>query len=113
MYDDGKGVLSLILSLVGLNVSDKKRMKCLRYVCKPHAFRLQITTSFEQLKDFLSGTLLSVQEEHVCVKKPLWDVALECVEELKERGLVTVKQDSQDVTLRVTRLGKATFKGDA
>ncbi|XP_055087900.1 helicase POLQ-like isoform X2 [Periophthalmus magnuspinnatus] len=89
MYDDGKGILSLILSLIGLN----------------------ITTSLEQLKDFLSGTLLSVQEKQLCVKKSLWDSALECVEVLKEKGLITVKGDAQDVTLQVTRLGKATYKG--
>uniref|UniRef100_A0A3B3ZGE4 Helicase POLQ-like n=1 Tax=Periophthalmus magnuspinnatus TaxID=409849 RepID=A0A3B3ZGE4_9GOBI len=88
MYDDGKGILSLILSLIGLN----------------------ITTSLEQLKDFLSGTLLSVQEKQLCVKKSLWDSALECVEVLKEKGLITVKGDAQDVTLQVTRLGKATYK---
>lgn len=89
MYEDGKGVLSLILSLIGLN----------------------ITTSLEQLKVFLSGTLLSVQEGQLCVKKSLWDFALECVEVLKEKGLVTARHDAQDVTLQVTRLGKATYKG--
>ncbi|XP_072310249.1 helicase POLQ-like isoform X2 [Eucyclogobius newberryi] len=89
MHDDGKGILSLILSLIGLN----------------------ITTSFVQLKDFLSGTLLSVQETQLCVKKSLWDSALECVEVLKEKGLVTVEGAAQDVTLKVTRLGKATYKG--
>lgn len=89
MYEDGKGLLSLILSLIGLN----------------------ITMSLEQLKGFLSGTLLSVQERQLCVKKTLWDFALECVEVLKEKGLITIKHEAQDVTLHVTRLGKATYKG--
>uniref|UniRef100_A0AAV2IVP4 Helicase POLQ-like n=1 Tax=Knipowitschia caucasica TaxID=637954 RepID=A0AAV2IVP4_KNICA len=89
MYEEGKGILSLVLSLIGLN----------------------ITTSLEQLKDFLSGTLLSVQETQLCVKKSLWDSALECVEVLKEKGLITVDGDAQDLALTVTRLGKATYKG--
>lgn len=89
MYDDGKGVLSLILSLIGLN----------------------ITTSLEQLKNFLSGTLLSVQERQLCVKKSLWDFALEYVEVLKEKGLITIRDDEHNVTLQVTQLGKATYKG--
>lgn len=89
MCDDGKGLRSLILSLIGLN----------------------ITTSLDQLKDFLVGTLLHVQEQKLCVKQPLWERAVECVEVLKEKGLVTVSEDSHHVTLQVTRLGKATYKG--
>lgn len=89
MHDDGKGILSLILSLIGLN----------------------ITTSLEQLKDFLSGTLLYVQEKQLCVTKSLWDFAVECVDVLKEKGLITVTADSYDKALQVTRLGRATYKG--
>ncbi|XP_030005836.1 helicase POLQ-like isoform X2 [Sphaeramia orbicularis] len=89
LHDDGKGLLSLILSLIGLKV----------------------TTSVEQVTDFLSQTLLHVQEKQLCVKKSLWEFAQECVEMLKEKGLITVTTDSQSEALQVTRLGKATFKG--
>uniref|UniRef100_A0A673C2J6 Helicase C-terminal domain-containing protein n=1 Tax=Sphaeramia orbicularis TaxID=375764 RepID=A0A673C2J6_9TELE len=83
LHDDGKGLLSLILSLIGL----------------------------KQVTDFLSQTLLHVQEKQLCVKKSLWEFAQECVEMLKEKGLITVTTDSQSEALQVTRLGKATFKG--
>ncbi|XP_029564779.1 helicase POLQ-like isoform X2 [Salmo trutta] len=89
MHSDGKGVLSLILSVIGLN----------------------ITNSLEQIRDFMSGTLLSVQEKQVCLERSLWEVTQECVELLKEKGLVTVSTEPQDGTLQVTKLGRATYKG--
>uniref|UniRef100_A0A4W5KS46 Helicase POLQ-like n=1 Tax=Hucho hucho TaxID=62062 RepID=A0A4W5KS46_9TELE len=89
MHSDGKGVLSLILSVIGLN----------------------ITNSLEQIRDFMSGTLLSVQEKQVCLERSLWEVIQECVELLKEKGLVTVSTEPQDGTLQVTKLGRATYKG--
>uniref|UniRef100_A0A674CBH2 Helicase, POLQ like n=1 Tax=Salmo trutta TaxID=8032 RepID=A0A674CBH2_SALTR len=84
MHSDGKGVLSLILSVIGLN----------------------ITNSLEQIRDFMSGTLLSVQEKQVCLERSLWEVTQECVELLKEKGLVTVSTEPQDGTLQVTKLGR-------
>uniref|UniRef100_A0A668A760 Helicase, POLQ like n=1 Tax=Myripristis murdjan TaxID=586833 RepID=A0A668A760_9TELE len=89
MQDDGKGVLSLILSLIGLN----------------------ITNSLEQVMDFLSGTLLSVQERQLCLEKSLWEIIQECVGLLKEKGLITVSSDGHGQILKVTKLGKATYKG--
>ncbi|XP_040012598.1 helicase POLQ-like isoform X2 [Xiphias gladius] len=89
MHDGGKGILSLILSLVGLN----------------------ITTSLEQMREFLRGTLLHVQEKQLCVEKSLWDVVQQCVDLLKEKDLITVTSDSHGQTLQVTKLGKATYKG--
>ncbi|XP_029511217.1 helicase POLQ-like [Oncorhynchus nerka] len=89
MHSDGKGVLSLILSVIGLN----------------------ITNSLEQIRDFMSGTLLSVQEKQVCLERSLWEVTQECVELLKEKGLVTVSTEPQDGSLQVTKLGRATYKG--
>ncbi|XP_064798439.1 helicase POLQ-like [Oncorhynchus masou masou] len=89
MHSDGKGVLSLILSAIGLN----------------------ITNSLEQIRDFMSGTLLSVQEKQVCLERSLWEVTQECVELLKEKGLVTVSTEPQDGSLQVTKLGRATYKG--
>ncbi|XP_020515928.2 helicase POLQ-like isoform X1 [Labrus bergylta] len=87
MLDDGKGLLSLILSLIGLN----------------------ITSSCEQVREFLCGTLLFVQQEQLCVRRSLWEEVQTCVDLLKEKNLISVSADAQ--TLQVTRLGKATYKG--
>ncbi|XP_041666589.1 helicase POLQ-like isoform X2 [Cheilinus undulatus] len=87
LLDDGKGLLSLLLSLIGLS----------------------ITPTGEQLREFLSGTLLSVQQDQLCLKRSLWEEVQTCLDVLKEKNLVTESVD--DHTLRVTRLGKATYKG--
>ncbi|XP_076020488.1 helicase POLQ-like isoform X2 [Genypterus blacodes] len=86
LLNDGKGILSLILSLIGLN----------------------ITKSLEEVRNFLRGTLLYVQEKQLCVETSLWDRVQECVGLLREKGLIT---DAHGESLLVTRLGKATFKG--
>ncbi|KAM9306729.1 helicase POLQ-like [Pholidichthys leucotaenia] len=91
MNDEGKGLLSLILSLIGLNV----------------------TSCVEQLQDFLRGTLLFVQQQQLCVQRSLWEEVERCVGILKEEHLITVATaaDSLTQTLQVTKLGKATYKG--
>ncbi|XP_072228155.1 helicase POLQ-like [Leuresthes tenuis] len=90
MQDDGKGLLSLILSLIGLN----------------------ITTSLQQMQDFLRGTLLFVQQQQLCVDRKLWDVVQQCVDMLKEKDLITVTlTDLHGPTLQVTKLGRASYKG--
>ncbi|XP_040914250.1 helicase POLQ-like isoform X2 [Toxotes jaculatrix] len=89
MHDDGKGVLSLILSLIGL----------------------QITTSLEQVREFLRGTLLHVQQKQLCVERSVREVVQQCVHLLQEKGLITVASDSHSQTLQVTKLGRASFKG--
>ncbi|CAK6983418.1 helicase POLQ-like, partial [Scomber scombrus] len=89
MHGDGKGVLSLILSLIGLN----------------------ITQSVAQIWDFLCGTLLYVQQQQLCVEKSLQDVVQQCVDFLKEKNLVTASADAHGESLQVTKLGRATFKG--
>ncbi|XP_037548550.1 helicase POLQ-like [Nematolebias whitei] len=90
MHDDGKGVLSLILSLIGLN----------------------ITTSLQQIQDFLHGTLLFVQQQQLCMEKSLWDVVLQCVDMLKEKDLITVSDaDLLSPALQITKLGRAAYKG--
>lgn len=63
------------------------------------------------MKDFLCGTLLFVQRERLCVKHSLWDVVRRCVCHLQEKQLITVTSSSEDETLEVTRLGRATYKG--
>lgn len=74
---------------------------------------LQITTSLDQMREFLSGTLLSVQQRTLCVERSLWEEAQQCVRLLKDKDLVTVTADSHGQTLQVTKLGKATYKGES
>ncbi|KAJ7987104.1 hypothetical protein DPEC_G00335290 [Dallia pectoralis] len=89
MHDNGKGALSLILSLIGLN----------------------ITNSLKQVMDFMSGTLLSVQAKQLCLERSLLEVTQDCVELLKEKGLVTMSAEPQEGSLQVTKLGRASYKG--
>ncbi|KAK5900261.1 hypothetical protein CgunFtcFv8_025232 [Champsocephalus gunnari] len=85
LLDEGKGLRSLILSLVGLN----------------------ITWCVQQLQDFLRCTLLSVQEEHVCAQTSLQEALQLSLDFLQENQLIVREGDA----LSVTRLGKATYKG--
>ncbi|XP_067430326.1 helicase POLQ-like isoform X2 [Thunnus thynnus] len=89
MHDEGKGLLSLILSLVGLNIAG----------------------SVGQVRDFLCGTLLYVQQKQLCAEKSLWDVVQHCVDQLKEKNLIAAAADAHGESLQVTKLGKATYKG--
>lgn len=72
---------------------------------------LQITTSLEQVREFLSGTLLYVQQGHLCAQRSLWEEVQQCVDLLKDKGFITVTMDSHGQTMQVTKLGKATYKG--
>uniref|UniRef100_A0A8C2JD87 Helicase POLQ-like n=1 Tax=Cyprinus carpio TaxID=7962 RepID=A0A8C2JD87_CYPCA len=91
LHDGGRGLLSLVLSLIGLKV----------------------------LRDFMKGTLLSVQEAQVSPERSLWDLTVdlwdltvESIDTLKQKSLIEVSADVNNQTiLRITRLGRATFKG--
>lgn len=133
MHDDGKGLLSLILSLIGLNVSPScflvlmSKPEHVPLPCCLLVFRaawmyvvpeselclLQITTSLEQVREFLSATLLYVQQRQLCAEKSLWEVVQQCVDLLKDNDLITVAAHSHGQTLQVTKLGKATYKGES
>ncbi|KTF94760.1 hypothetical protein cypCar_00022413 [Cyprinus carpio] len=90
LHDGGRGLLSLVLSLIGL----------------------KITTTVEQVRDFMKGTLLSVQEAQVSPERSLWDLTVESIDTLKQKSLIEVSADVNNQTiLRITRLGRATFKG--
>uniref|UniRef100_A0A3B5MDS3 Helicase, POLQ like n=1 Tax=Xiphophorus couchianus TaxID=32473 RepID=A0A3B5MDS3_9TELE len=88
LQDDGKGILSLILSLIGLNIS----------------------SSLQQVEQFLRGTLLFVQQQQLCVERSLWDTVQRCVATLQEKELIT-NTATHSPSLQVTRLGRATYKG--
>ncbi|XP_063744846.1 helicase POLQ-like isoform X2 [Eleginops maclovinus] len=85
MLDEGKGLRTLILSLIGLN----------------------ITSSVQQLQDFLRCTLLFVQQKQLCVQTGLEEALQHSLHFLQEKELITAEGE----TLSVTRLGKATYKG--
>ncbi|XP_026855222.2 helicase POLQ-like isoform X1 [Electrophorus electricus] len=90
LHDGNRGLLSLILSLIGLNV----------------------TQTVEQVLGFMSGTLLSVQEVQVCQQKTLKELIQESTEILKQKGLIEASSYVPDnAILQITRLGRATFKG--
>lgn len=74
---------------------------------------LQITTSLDQVREFLSGTLLYVQKRQLCAEKSLWEVVHQCVDLLQDKDLITVTAHSHGQTLQVTKLGKATYKGES
>lgn len=63
------------------------------------------------MRDFLSGTLLYVQQEQLCADRNLWEVVQQCVQLLKDKGLISVTELSQGPSLQVTKLGRATYKG--
>ncbi|XP_076140719.1 helicase POLQ-like isoform X3 [Alosa pseudoharengus] len=90
LHDGGKGLLSLILSLIGLNVAQ----------------------TLDQIRNFLSGTLLGVQQAHVCPERSLSEMAAQSVEALMEKALITFSPDHPDGSvLLITKLGRASFKG--
>ncbi|KAF4077525.1 hypothetical protein AMELA_G00209220 [Ameiurus melas] len=88
LHDGSRGLLSLILSLIGLD----------------------ITCTVEQVLEFMSRTLLSVQETRLCQQKSLHELIVESIEILKQKGLIDPSSHEQAV-LHVTKLGRATYKG--
>ncbi|XP_066277516.1 helicase POLQ-like isoform X1 [Branchiostoma lanceolatum] len=94
MYDDGKGLRTLILNLIGL----------------------KIATSRAAMSAFLSHTLFSVQCDSQ-QDQGFMEFTQQALQDLIEVGLVTEKQllpaDNGDegMLLEVTRLGQASFKG--
>ncbi|XP_060791946.1 helicase POLQ-like isoform X2 [Neoarius graeffei] len=88
LHDGNCGLLSLILSLIGLNISG----------------------TVEQVLEFVSMTLLSVQETRLCQQKSLQKLVVEMIEILKQKRLIDTFPREQSV-LQVTKLGRATYKG--
>lgn len=71
---------------------------------------LQISSSLQQVEQFLRGTLLFVQQQQLCVERSLWDTVQRCVATLQEKELIT-NTATHSPSLQVTRLGRATYKG--
>lgn len=94
-YDDGKGIKSLILSSIGL----------------------QITSTTKAVFDMMSQTLLSLQASHLSCD--IVAMTKDALQQLIDEGLVVQKRSlsqgeeifCHDPSLEVTPLGRATFKG--
>ncbi|XP_052055551.1 helicase POLQ-like isoform X2 [Apodemus sylvaticus] len=86
-----KGLQSLFLSLIGL----------------------KIAASLGDIYQFMNGTLFGVQQKILLKEKSLWEVTVDALEHLTEKGLL--QKDSHKEKLqchfRITKLGQASFKG--
>ncbi|NXE77187.1 HELQ Helicase, partial [Cochlearius cochlearius] len=88
-----KGMQSLLLSLVGL----------------------KIAVTYEEVDNFVHGTLLGVQQQLLSKEKSLSEIIKDGLENLVEKGLlkgrISEKDHNSRCTLTITPLGKATYKG--
>ncbi|KAJ8339113.1 hypothetical protein SKAU_G00358990 [Synaphobranchus kaupii] len=91
MHDDGKGIQSLILSVIGLS----------------------ITKTAEEIGEFMSASLLGVQEPCIALEKSLRDITQDSVHFLIQKGLVSASSThpGNGTVLTITKLGRATYKG--
>ncbi|XP_074010861.1 helicase POLQ-like isoform X3 [Numenius arquata] len=88
-----KGMQSLLLSLVGL----------------------KIAVTHEEVNNFICSTLLGVQQQLLCKEKSLSEIIKDGLENLIEKGLlkgrISEKEHNSKCILKITPLGKATYKG--
>ncbi|KYO42730.1 helicase POLQ-like isoform X2 [Alligator mississippiensis] len=89
-----KGIQNLLLSLVGL----------------------QIARNFEEICNFMCGTLFGVQRKTLSKEKSLSDIIKESLESLIEKGLLkrkimSEKEQKSSSNLAITQLGQAAYKG--
>ncbi|XP_049741811.1 helicase POLQ-like isoform X3 [Elephas maximus indicus] len=89
-----KGIQALFLSLVGL----------------------KIATNLNDIYHFMSGTFLGVQQKILLKEKSLWEITVESLRYLTEKGLLqkdTVCKSEEEVeySFHITKLGRASFKG--
>ncbi|XP_052591466.1 helicase POLQ-like isoform X2 [Peromyscus californicus insignis] len=88
-----KGIQSLFLSLIGL----------------------KIATSLGDIYQFMNGTFFGVQQKILLKEKSLWEITVESLGCLTEKGLL--HRDSRgdceesQCPFRITKLGQASFKG--
>lgn len=94
-----------------LSVSAKASVSKIQVVNTDFVFWIQITCRVEQVLEFMSRTLLGVQETLLCQQKSLRELTVESLEILKQKGLIDTSACEQSV-LQVTKLGRATYKGE-
>ncbi|XP_010333053.2 helicase POLQ-like isoform X2 [Saimiri boliviensis] len=89
-----KGIQTLFLSLIGL----------------------KIATNLDDIYHFMNGTFFGVQQNILLKEKSLWEITVESLRYLTERGLVqkdTIYKSEEEVqhNFHITKLGRASFKG--
>lgn len=76
---------------------------------------MQIAVTHEEVKHFMCSTLLGVQQQLLSKEKSLSEIIKDGLENLIEKGLlkgrISEKDHNSKCTLRITPLGKATYKG--
>ncbi|XP_010357261.1 helicase POLQ-like isoform X2 [Rhinopithecus roxellana] len=89
-----KGIQTLFLSLIGL----------------------KIATNLDDIYHFMNGTFFGVQQKILLKEKSLWEITVESLRYLTEKGLLqkdTICKSEEEVqhNFHVTKLGRASFKG--
>ncbi|XP_045392646.1 helicase POLQ-like isoform X1 [Lemur catta] len=89
-----KGIHTLFLSLIGL----------------------KIATSLRDIYQFMNGTFFGVQQKILLKDKSLWEITVESLSYLTDKGLLqkdTVSKSEEEVqcNFHITKLGRASFKG--
>ncbi|XP_073897960.1 helicase POLQ-like isoform X3 [Castor canadensis] len=138
-----KGIQSLFLSLIGLKVTSylttvknylsakikKSKAVCLHHTVK-HVARSsygqdniynmwpvhKIATNLDEIYHFMNGTFFGVQQKILLKDKSLWEVTVESLRYLTEKGLLgkdTVHKSEEKLqcNFHITKLGRASFKG--
>lgn len=88
-----KGIQALFLSLIGL----------------------KIAASLGDIYQFMSGTFFGVQQKILLKEKSLWEITVDALEHLTEKGLLQKDScgdnEGLECHFRITKLGQASFKG--
>ncbi|XP_023568812.1 helicase POLQ-like isoform X8 [Octodon degus] len=89
-----KGIQALFLSLIGL----------------------KIATNLGDIYNFMNGTFFGVQQKILLKEKSLWEMTVESLRYLTEKGLLQKKPVSESgeelqCHFHITKLGRASFKG--
>uniref|UniRef100_A0A8C9P3P1 Helicase, POLQ like n=1 Tax=Spermophilus dauricus TaxID=99837 RepID=A0A8C9P3P1_SPEDA len=88
-----KGIQTLFLSLIGL----------------------KIATNLDDIYHFMNGTFFAVQQKTLLKEKSLWEITVESLGYLTEKGLLqkytVLSEEELQYNFRITKLGQASFKG--
>ncbi|VTJ69098.1 helicase POLQ-like isoform X2 [Marmota monax] len=88
-----KGIQTLFLSLIGL----------------------KIATNLDDIYHFMNGTFFAVQQKTLLKEKSLWEITVESLGYLTEKGLLqkytVLSEEELQYNFRITKLGRASFKG--
>ncbi|XP_040093179.1 helicase POLQ-like isoform X2 [Oryx dammah] len=76
----------------------------------------QIATNLDDIYHFMSGTFFGVQQKVLLKEKSLWEITMESLRYLTEKGLLQKdtmygSEEEFQNNFRITKLGRASFKG--